>query len=200
MNPLVIAGVVLFVIAILFILTLAASLLALAAFRLAPSLNGTILALTTSDIASILRRMPVYPAWWPGHEVRQCKPKTVMLALNPTEKGEYFSGFDPIHRPMFTPDKSEGVRFDFADRLPIENLIRRFRDDGVELFIVFVESSRTGARKIISGSKYTKGRQWYDLRPPDCPAHVRGEYKAPSTLRPVYRLGHQAEGISQRPR
>lgn len=167
MNVLTIVAVVVFVTAITVILMLSASLLALITFRLAPSLNGTILALTTSDVAWMLRQMPVYPAWWPGREPKQREKKLVILALNRVEKPEYFSGFDPLHRSMFTPDKCQGIRFDFADRFALEKAIHILADDGLEVFLVFVET-RPGMRPILAASRYMKrSRNWCGSNPPE---------------------------------
>jgi hypothetical protein len=198
MNSLVILAVVVFVTAIVVILVLSASLLALVVFRFAPALNGTILALTTSDIGWMLRQMPLYPAWWPWRGPKKREKKMVMLALNPIEKAEYYSGFDAIHKPMFTSDKSMGLQFDFADRFAIERLIRRLEDDALEVFLVFVET-RTGTRKILAASRYTKrGLHWYDLRPPI--NYPTGPHKVPIRPHPMYLLGHQKQTVSPRPR
>jgi hypothetical protein len=198
MNSLVILAVAVFVTALVAILVLTASLLALVVFRFAPALNGTILALTTSDLGWMLRQMPLYPAWWPGRGPKKCEKKMVMLALNPIEKAEYFSGFDTIHKPMFTSDKSMGLQFDFADRFAIERLIRRLEDDALEVFLVFVETP-TGTRKILAASRYTKrGLHWYDLRPPV--NYPTGPHRVVNRPHPMYLLGHQKQPVSTRQR
>jgi|HubBroStandDraft_6_1064221.scaffolds.fasta_scaffold15270_5 hypothetical protein len=198
MNSLVILAVVVFVTAIVVIIVLSASLLALVVFRFAPALNGTILALTTSDIGCMLRQMPLYPAWWPGRGPKKREKKMVVLALNPIEKAEYFSGFDAIHKPMFTSDKNMGLQFDFADRFAIERLIRKLEDDALEVFLVFFETP-IGTRKILAASRYTKrGLHWYDLRPPV--NYPTRPHEVPSNPHPMYLLGHQKQATSPRPR
>jgi len=202
MNPLMVAGTVVLVFAMVVTLAFAASALALLAFRLAPALSGTILALTTSDIAWMLRQMPLYPAWWPGRELKQREKKFVMLALNPVERPEYFCGFDQLHRPLFTPNKGAGLRYDLADRLPIEFLIRRLQDEHVDVFIMFVEKSRTTTPRVLLGSRYMKhGLKWYDLRPPrDFPP---GRRKTPSETPPLHLLVSpraSKQTVSPRPR
>jgi hypothetical protein len=83
MTALLVVVIAVVVCAILFFLVLGVSMLAALVFWYAPALQGTILALTASDIAWTLRQMPVYPAWWPGHEAQPPKKKLVMLAINP---------------------------------------------------------------------------------------------------------------------
>jgi hypothetical protein len=198
MNSLVVLAVVVFMTAIVVIIVLSASFLALVVFRFAPSLNGTILALTLSEIDWMLRRMPLYPGWWPGRGTKKREKKMIMLALNPIEKAEYFSGFDAIHKPIFTSDKNIGLQFDFADRFAIERLIRRLEDDGLEVFLVFVETPK-GTRKIVAASWYTKrGLHWYDLRPPV--NYPIGPHKVPTSPHPMYFLGRQKQTVSPRPR
>ena len=166
MNSLVLVGVVLFACATVFILMLAASLLAFVAFRFAPSLNGTILALTTSDVGYMLRQMPVYPAWWPGREAEEPKTTLVSLAVSPVKNPQYFFGFDHLHRSMFCPEKERGIKFDFGDKFVIRQVIHRLGDEGLEIFIVFDKPSRSGPPRIVAASDC---RKWYDPRQPHTP-------------------------------
>jgi hypothetical protein len=187
MTPLLVVVIVVIMCAIFFFLALAASLLAALVFWYAPALEGTILALTASDIAWTLRQMPIYPAWWPGHEGQPPKKKLVMLAINPVEKPEYFCGFAPTRRAILTPDRNGGLKLDLSDRFIIEKLIRRLEDEAHEVFIVFVETARPGMQKILPSSRYTKrGLKWYDMRPPiNLPV---GHCKVPSSPKPAYFL------------
>jgi hypothetical protein len=197
MTPLLVVVIALIVCAILFFLVLGASLLATFVFWYAPALEGTVLALTASDIAWTLRQMPIYPAWWPGRETQPPKKKLVMLAVNPTEDPTYFCGFDPLHRSMFTSDRSGGLRLDLTDRFLVEQLIHRLEDESLKVFIVFVESSEPGTRKILAGSRFLKrGQRWYDLRPP---ANFPLGRKVPSSPHPAdYLLTRRGRPISPR--
>ena len=167
MTPLLVVVTAVIICAIFFFLVLAASLLAALLFWYAPALQGTILALTASDIAWTLRQMPVYPAWWPGHEPQTPKKRLVMLAINPIEKPEYFCGFDPLHRSLFTPDRSAGLRLNLIDRFLVEHLIHKLEDEALKVFVVFGETSRPGTVKVLPASRFLKRSQkWYDLRAP----------------------------------
>jgi hypothetical protein len=175
--------VVVSVCAILFFFMLAASLLAALAFWWVPALEGTILALTASDIVWMLRQMPVYPTWWHSHETKRRKKDLVMLAVNSSEKPKYFCGFDPLHRSVFTSERGEGLRLDLIDRFLVEKLIHKLEDEALEVFIVFVETSRPGTRKVLAGSRFLKrGQKWYDLRPP---ANFPAGRKVSSNPRPA---------------
>ena len=167
MTPLLVVVIAVIVCAILFFLALAASLLTALVFWYVPALEGTILALTASDIAWTLRQMPIYPAWWPGRDTQLPKKKLVMLVLNPSQEPTYFCGFDPLHRSMFTSDRSGGLRLDLTDKFLVGRLIHKLEDESLEVFIVFAEAPRRGTRKVLAGSRFLKrGQQWYDLRPP----------------------------------
>jgi hypothetical protein len=165
MNSFMVVGVVVFACAFVCALGFAASLLAVVAFRFAPSLGGTILALTTSDVAYMLRQMPVYPVWWPGREAQPPKKIFVMLAVNPINKPHYFCGFDPLHRAVFTSDKENGMKLDFGDRFVVRRVVSKLEDEGLEIFIVFNKPFRPGARKLLVASRRDKklGTKWFDL-------------------------------------
>jgi hypothetical protein len=186
MNSLIIVGVVVFACAMVFILGLAASLLAVVAFRFAPSLNGTILALTTSDIAYMLRQMPVYPIWWPGREAQAPKKTFVMLAVNPIEKSQYFCGFDPLHRTLFSSDKKNGIKLDLGDKFVIQRVMNKLEDEGLEIFIVFDKLSRPGAPKFLAASRRNKkrGMKWFDFSHPTLPFVILVD-KVPNTPDPL---------------
>jgi hypothetical protein len=199
MNVLMTVGVVAFVFCILALAMAAACAMVAMVLRFAPALNGTIFTLTTADLWWNLRHMPVYPQWWPGLEPKQREKKFVMLVLNPMEKPEYYCGFDPLrHWPLFHPDKSAGLRFDFADRFAIGKAIRILEDDGLEVSLEFVET-HPGARRVLAASRYTnRGLHWYELRPPaDFPTAQR---KVPSGSHPMYLFSHQKQTVPPRPR
>ena len=140
MTPLVAVGIAVFVCGIVFTLVVAASLLAALVFRFAPAVQGTALALTTSDIARMLRQMPTYPAWWHRHGVPPPTPIFGILALNPVGgQAEYMFAINPMHQLVFTTDRSQARRVDCADRFLIEKLLRMAADDGLNVFLVLAE-------------------------------------------------------------
>jgi hypothetical protein len=143
MTPFIVVVFAVFVCAILFILILAASLLAALVFRFAPTLQGSLLALTTSDTVRMLRQMPTYPAWWYRRGmIKPPNPILVLLALNPLKRPEYLYMFDPLHRPLFTPNKDEAMKIDFSDRFLLERIVRRVEDNCLDVFLVLAEGGR----------------------------------------------------------
>ena len=136
MNTFLVVAVVAFVCAILLLLGFAAALLAAIMFHFVPKLQGTVLALTGSDISQALRRMPTYPSWWHHREVEPQKPKFVSLALNHLGQTEYMYAFDQLHRPLFKPDKAAAMRLDSHDKFLIKTLVRRAEDDALDVCVV----------------------------------------------------------------
>jgi|SRR5580658_3686148 hypothetical protein len=136
MNALVVVAAVAFVCAIIFLLVFAAALLAAIMFHFVPKLQGTVLALTGSDVSQALRRMPMYPSWWHSREVKTQKPKFVSLALNHLGQTEYMYAFDPLHRPLFKPDRTAAMRLDSHDKFLIERLVLKAEDDALHVFVV----------------------------------------------------------------
>src|SRR5580704_8607263 len=123
MNAFLVVVVVVFVCAIVLLLGFAAALLAAIMFHFMPKLQGTVLALTGSDISQAVQRMPIYPSWWHHREVQPQKPKFVSLALNHQGQTEYMYAFDPLHRPLFKPDRTAAMRLDSQDKFLIQRLM-----------------------------------------------------------------------------
>jgi hypothetical protein len=136
MNTLLAVAVVAFVCAILLLLVFTAALFAAVILHFVPNLQGTVLALTGSDISQALRRMPTYPSWWHHCEVQPQKPKFVSLALDHQGQMQYMYAFDPLHRPLFKPDRAAAMRFDSHDKLLIKTLVLRAEDDDLDVFVV----------------------------------------------------------------
>jgi hypothetical protein len=137
MNTLLVGAVVVFVCAIvlLFLVLIAAAFTAVI-FYFVPNLEGTVLALTGSDISQALRRMPIYPSWWHHPEVQSHKPKFVSLAVNHLGHTEYMYAFDPLHRPLFNPDRTAAMRLDCKDKFLIQRLMLRAEDGALDVFVV----------------------------------------------------------------
>jgi hypothetical protein len=136
MNTFLVVAAVVFVCAIVLLLGFAAALLAAVIFHFVPNLQGTVLALTGSDISQALRRMPMYPSWWHHREVQPQKPKFVSLALNHLGQTEYMYAFDPLHRPLFKPDRTAAMRLDSQDKFLIQRLMLRAEDDALDVYVV----------------------------------------------------------------
>jgi hypothetical protein len=163
MTPLLVVVVAVFVCAIFFLLVLVASLLAAFAFWCAPALEGTILALTASDIARMLRQMPTYPAWWHRHGVPPPKPIFGILALNPVAKQpEYMFAINPMHQPVFTTNRDQALRVNCADRFLIQKLLRMAEDDGLNMFLVLAEGQ--AGRNAIPGEAGRRPRVGQSLK------------------------------------
>jgi hypothetical protein len=182
MNPLVVVGISLLICAILFIFLLLASLLAAFIFRYAPSLEGTMLSLTPSDLARTLRQMPVYPAWWHPPGVPPPKRTLVLIVVNPEKKAGYLCGFDPLHRPLFSSNRNEGLQFDFEDIFAIERLYFKLEDECFYPFIVPVDLAMFRA----SGRRRLKRRRTMHsyLSPPL--GFPPGGQKFPARVEPVH--------------
>src|SRR5262249_21377067 len=118
-------AVALFAGALVAVLMFAASLLALVVFRFAPSLQGSVLALTASDMVRVVRSMPLYPSWWRHSGPDPSKQMPVIFALNPLRGTEYLYGFDPLHHPLFSSKRAEATRFNLGDRFAIERVFQR---------------------------------------------------------------------------
>jgi hypothetical protein len=140
MTPLLVVVIAVFMCASFLILLLAASLLAALVFRFAPTLQGTLLALTSSDIARMMRQMPTYPAWWHRHGVPPPNPIFGILALNPVAKQpEYLFGFNPLHQPVFTTNRDQALKVNCADKFVIAKLLRITEDEGLNVFLVLAK-------------------------------------------------------------
>lgn len=130
MNPLIVMGAALFVCALLFVFFLLASCLAVLIFRFAPTLEGTILSLTPSDVLQLLRGLPTYPVWLRSRKNPPPEQIEVLIVINPVSKAQYLNGFNPLHRPMFSPNRSDGMRFDFQDLFALKTLFIKLEDEG----------------------------------------------------------------------
>jgi hypothetical protein len=159
MTPLFFVVIVVFMCAIFLMLVVAASLLAALVFRFAPTLQGSLLALTASDTIRMLRRMPTYPAWWYRRGmIKPPNPILVMLALNPLKRPEYLYIFDPLHRPLFTPNRDEAMKIDFSDRFLLERIVRRVEDNRLDVFVVLAEGGRAIVPKLVGPPPHLRPR------------------------------------------
>lgn len=181
MTPLVVLAVALFVGAVLFILLLLTSFLAVLLFRFVPTLQGTILSLTPSDLVQILREMPTYPAWWRGGEAARPKQMFVLVVVNPVPKAEYLRGFDPLRRPVFTSNRSEGLQFRFDDLFALETLYIKLEDEGLYPFLTPVNlSTFRSARR-----RYRRRRRMDSPLTPPLNIYLGGS-KLPKRIEPVH--------------
>jgi len=180
MNPLLIVGCAVFLCAVLTVLLLFTSFLAVLIFRLAPPLRGTVLSLTPSDIVRIVREMPTYPVWWPHGGVPGPNQKLVLIAVNPLTKAEYLRGFDPSHVPLFTPNRNEGRQFDFEDLFVLKKLCGRLDEEGLYAFLVPVDLSTFRA----AGRIWRRQRGVSSLPTPPRDMRIRGP-KLPKRAKPV---------------
>jgi hypothetical protein len=164
MNPLIVVMIVVFVCATFLMLLVAASLFAALVFRFAPMLQGTLFALTASDVGRMLRQMPTYPAWWHRHGIPPPKPIFGLLALNPVGKQpEYLFGFNPLHQPVFTTNRDQALRVNCADKFAIEKLLRMTEDEGLNVFLVLAEGQ--AGRNPLPGEAGRLSRVPRTLRP-----------------------------------
>jgi hypothetical protein len=169
MNALVGVAVVAFVCAIVLLLVFAAGLLAAIMFHFVPKLQGTVLALTGSDISDALRRMPMYPPWWHHREVQPQKPKFVSLALNHLGQTEYMYAFDPLHRPLFKPDRAAAMRLDSHDKFLIKKLVLRAEDDALDVFVVPAAQAESPETQ---NGHAGRARTYFGLVPPSDIPHL----------------------------
>ncbi len=164
MNTVLVGALMIVVCAIvLLFLLLVAALFAAAMFHFVPKLQGTVLALTGSDISQALRRMPTYPSWWHRRDSQSHKPEFVFLALNDRGQTEYMYAFDPLHHPLFQPDRSAALRLDSKDKFLIERLILRAQDNKLDVFLAPAAEKECPETKI---GRPGRGRTYLGLVPP----------------------------------
>jgi hypothetical protein len=164
MTPFTVVVIAVFLFATFLMLVVAASLLAALVFRFVPTLQGSLLALTASDMGRMLRQMPTYPAWWHRHGVQRQKPIFGLLALNPMGKQpEYMFAINPLHQPVFTTNRDKALRINCADKFLIEKLLRMAEDECLTVFLVLAE--RQVGRKALPGEAGRMSRVRWNLRP-----------------------------------
>jgi hypothetical protein len=180
MNPLVVVGLSLFICAILFIFLLLASLLGALIFRYAPSLEGTILSMTPSDVIRTLRQMPVYPAWWHSRRVPVLKQTLVLIVINPEKNAGYLRGFDPLHHPIFSANRNEGMQFDFEDLFALKALNSKLEEEGLYAFLAPLDLSMFRA----TGRRWRRRTRLSSYLSPPLDLPIRGA-KLPKRAEPV---------------
>ncbi len=148
MNTLMIVGVVVFVCVVFFWLVIAASFFAALVFRFLPTLQTSVLGVTALDITRAIRQMPTWPVWWYKRGNQPRMPRLVLLALNSMNHTEYLYAFDPLHRLLFTPDRSVAMRLDFDDKFLIETLVRKAEEDCLSVFFMLAGGTRRQEPKL----------------------------------------------------
>ncbi|MGB2589008.1 MAG: hypothetical protein WBF09_16575 [Candidatus Acidiferrum sp.] len=176
MTPLLVFGVALFLCALIFCLVIVTSFLAVLFFRFAPTFEGGILSRTPSDFVHMLRQMPVYPTWWHHGGVTRPKQNFVVIVINPVRKAEYLWRFDPLHRPIFTANRNEGMQFDFEDLLALKTVCAKLEEECVYPFVAPADLSMFRA----SGRRLKRWRRLLWLNDP--PFEIRNtEPRLPRT-------------------
>jgi hypothetical protein len=147
MNLLLGAFVILFVLVILFALSLLAGLVVTLAFRLVPSLGGTVLALTPSDLFRKIHQWQVLRAKRHNLEAAINRPIFVMFArarLGRLDSIDYLCAFKPGSDARFTMDRSEAMRLNYSDRFAIDRVVTRMEDERQSVILVFDNSKDRG--------------------------------------------------------
>jgi len=90
--------------------------------------------------------------------IKPPNPILVMLALNPLKRPEYLYIFDPLHRPLFTPNRDEAMKIDFSDRFLLERIVRRVEDNRLDVFVVLAEGGRAIVPKLVGPPPHLRPR------------------------------------------